>query len=58
MMKVWSILAIAYAYGIQVFKHSAFCFIGKREEAAAFWSGVKDAISFLRSEDYKSLPLV
>ena len=57
-MKVWSILAIAYAYGIQAFKHSFFYFIGKKEEATAFYNGVRDAVFFLKSEDYSSLPRV
>ena len=57
-MKVWSILAIAYAYGIQSFKHSVFYLIGKKEEAEAFYGGVGDAISFLKSAEYKKLPLI
>lgn len=57
-MKVWSTLAIAYAYGIQVFKYSVFYLIGKKEEAKAFYNGVRAAMSFLRSKDYISLPRV
>jgi GT2 family glycosyltransferase len=57
-MKVWSILAIAYAYGIQSFKHSVFYIVGKKDEAKVFWDGVKDAMSFLKSKDYRFLPRV
>ena len=57
-LKCWCIMAIVYAYGIQVLKH-AFCYlIGRREEARAFYGGVKNAISFLRSEAYKALPKI
>lgn len=57
-LKCWSILAILYAYGIQVLKHLFGYMIVRKEEAIAFYGGVRNAMLFLKSSDYKALPKI
>lgn len=50
--KIWSVVAIYYAYGIQVLKYSVSAIIGNKENFKAFISGIKDAFSYLCSVNY------
>lgn len=50
--------AISYAYCIQFIKHSLLYLFGRKAGANAFWGGVMDALKFLRSDEYKKLPLI
>lgn len=56
--KLWALVAIGYSYGLQTIKHSVLFVIGKKDSAMAFLAGVRDAICYLRSEEYKNLPLI
>lgn len=57
-LKIWSIMAILYAYGVQFFKHSVFYFLGKKSEAKSFWSGCLSGLDYIKSEEYKRLPRI
>lgn len=57
-LKIWSIMAILYAYGVQFFKHSVFYFLGKKSEAKSFWSGCLSGLDYIKSEEYKKLPRI
>lgn len=57
-LKIWSVIAILYAYGVQFFKHSVFYFLGKKSEAKSFWSGCLSGLDFIKSEEYKRLPRI
>lgn len=57
-LKIWSIMAILYAYGVQFFKHSVFYFLGKKSEAKSFWSGFLSGLDYIKSEEYKRLPRI
>lgn len=57
-LKIWSIMAILYAYGVQFFKHSLFYFLGKKSEAKSFWSGCLSGLDYIKSEEYKRLPRI
>lgn len=56
--RIWAILAISYAYGIQATKYSIMFLLGKRPVAKAFFDGIRDALGYLKSEQYHKLPLV
>ena len=53
--KMWSTLAITYSYGVQALKYSLLYVLGKKAIANAFFSGIKDAFAFLKSNEYKAL---
>ena len=57
-LKIWSIMAILYSYGVQFFKHSVFYFLGKKSEAKSFWSGCLSGLDYIKSEEYKKLPRI
>lgn len=56
--KMFSVFAICYAYGIQTFKYSLNAIIGNKEPFKAFIGGIKDALSYLRSNDYNKLSVI
>lgn len=56
--KTWAIAAISYAYCLQAIKHAISYLVGHKAGSRAFFCGVKDALNFLRSDEYKKLPLV
>lgn len=56
LLKMWSAVAIFYAYGMQGLKYGTkYILNDKREKAIAYKKGVLDGISFIRSEEYKKL---
>lgn len=57
-LKIWSIIAIIYAYSIQAIKYSILFIFGRGDGAKAFCGGVKEAISFIKSTQYKELPRI
>jgi glycosyltransferase involved in cell wall biosynthesis len=57
-LKIWSIMAILYAYGIQFLKHSMFYLLGKKSEAKSFWTGCLSGLDYIKSEEYKLLPRI
>lgn len=57
-LKIWSIMAILYAYGVQFFKHSVSYFLGKKSEAKSFWRGCLSGLDYIKSEEYKKLPRI
>ncbi len=56
--KVWAVLAIGYAYGIQAVKYGLRFFLGDKRMAAAYKKGVIAGFSFIRSIEYRSLPTI
>ena len=54
-LRVWSVASIGYVYAIQVLKYLIKGLLGKKEEVNAFFGGIKDGISLLKSSEYKSL---
>ena len=57
-LRIWTIVVLAYAYGLQLFKYSIGYLCGNHEEAKAFLKGVKDAMFFLKSIEYKNIPKI
>lgn len=57
-LNLWDIIVLIYVYGLQTLKYSIGYICGKREEAKAYYGGVKDAMSFVRSAEYKALPRI
>lgn len=53
-----SVLALYYVLVIQLIKCSMYFLIGKSKKAKAFFDGIKDAKCYLKSEEYKALPLI
>ena len=53
-----SVLALGYALTIQFIKCIVYFLIGKRKTAKAFFEGINDAKCYLKSDEYKSLPLI
>lgn len=58
MLQVWSVISIGYAYIIQTLKYSFKAILGKKDEANAFFCGIKDALKFLKSQEYRQLPRI
>lgn len=56
--RVAAILAIIYAVGIQFCKYSILSIFGKTAVNSSFTNGIKDGITFLRSDNYKKLPII
>lgn len=54
--RVLAVAAIMYALGIQAAKYSLFRMMGNKGFADSFFTGLRDGIKFLNSEDYKSIP--
>lgn len=53
-----SVLALSYALVIQFIKCLVYFLIGKGKTAKAFFDGINDAKRYLKSSEYKSLPLI
>ena len=53
-----SVLALGYALTIQFIKCIVYFLIGKSKTAKAFFDGINDAKCYLKSDEYKSLPLI
>ena len=58
LLKLWDIAVIFYVYFMQAVKHGFFYIIGKRAEANAFYGGFMSGLKFIKSEEYKRLPLI
>ena len=56
--RLLSVLALSYVLTIQFIKYIVLSLIGKGKTAKAFFDGIKDANSYLKSDEYKSLPLI
>lgn len=56
--KVIGLLSILYVYGIQSLKYTLNAIIGNKKAFKAFVGGIKDALSYLRSVDYKKLNVI
>ena len=57
-LRAWSLLCISYVYGIQSIKSLVKILTGKAVEAKAFWKGWLSGISYIKSNEYKSLPRI
>lgn len=57
-LKVWDVIVIMYTFGLQAMKYSIGYICGKREEARAYFGGVKEAMAFVKSPEYKALPRI
>lgn len=58
LQKVWDIVAILYAYGIQAVKYGIKYLLGSKRMPIAFKDGVTDGWAFIRSDTYKTLPKI
>ena len=58
LQKVWAIVAILYAYGLQTVKYGIKYMIGSKCMPIAFKNGVADGLDFIRSDAYKKLPKI
>ena len=56
LLRVCDVISIGYAYGIQTLKYLLKIMLGKKDEVNAFFGGIKDALKFLRSQEYRQLP--
>lgn len=56
LLKFWGIMALGYAYGIQLIKFSVKFLLGEKRMLAAYINGVKAGLLYIRSEEYKKLP--
>ena len=57
-LRAWSILCILYSYLLQALKSIAYIICGRRGESMAFWNGLRAGLTFIRTEEYKSLPRI
>lgn len=57
-LKIWSVIAIFYAYSIQGMKYGVRYLFGDKDMSVAYKNGVADGFSFLKSEEYKKLPKI
>ena len=51
-------ISIGYAYVVQTFKYALKSTLSKKDEANAFFGGIKDALKFLKSQEYRQLPRI
>lgn len=58
LLRLWDVISIGYAYVVQTFKYALKSMLGKKDEANAFFGGIKDALKFLRSQEYRQLPRI
>lgn len=58
LLRVWDVIAVGYAYAIQAIKYSIKYLMGKKDDARAFFGGIKDAVAFLKSQEYRELPRI
>lgn len=57
-LKLWAVIAIAYAYGLQGLKYLMLYLVGNKQFALAYQKGISDAVRYLKSDEYKQLELV
>lgn len=53
-----ALVSIGYSFGLQAVKHSSLYVLRKKDGARAFFGGIRDAVVFLRSDEYKNIPLI
>lgn len=58
LLKLWSVMAIMYAYGIQSIKYGLKFILGNKRMPIAFKKGVVAGISFILSSEYRRLPKI
>lgn len=58
LLRVWDVVSVGYAYVIQTLKYLLKIMLGKKDEANAFLGGIKDALIFLKSQEYRQLPRI
>lgn len=58
LVKAWSIVALAYTYGVQAIKYGMMFLLGKKDKARAFKDGLSSGLSFIRTPEYQLLPKV
>lgn len=58
LLRLWDVISIGYAYVVQTFKYALKSMLGKKDEANAFFGGIKDALKFLKSQEYRQLPRI
>ena len=58
LLRLWDVISIGYAYVIQTLKYLLKTMFGKKDEANAFFDGIKDALKFLKSQEYRQLPRI
>lgn len=58
LLRVWDVVSVGYAYVIQTFKYALKSMLGKKDETNAFFGGIKDALKFLMSQEYRQLPRI
>jgi hypothetical protein len=50
--KMWAVVCLLYSYGVQMIKYALHYLFGKKNIAKAFFSGISDAILFIKKQDY------
>ena len=50
--KMWAVACLLYSYGVQMTKYALHYLFGKKNIAKAFFSGISDAILFIKKQDY------
>lgn len=58
LLKLWDIIAIVYAYGIQAVKYGFKYLLGDKRMSIAYKNGVMAGVSFIRSYEYTKLPKI
>ena len=58
LLRLWDVISIGYAYVVQTFKYALKSMLSKKDEANAFFGGIKDALKFLKSQEYRQLPRI
>ncbi len=58
LLKLWTMMALGYAYGIQTVKYVLQCLLGNKDSFNAFRQGVRDGVDYLNSEQYNKLNVV
>lgn len=55
LLKLWSVIALFYAYSIQGIKYGAKYVLGDKRMPSAYKNGLADGLSYIRSQAYKNL---
>lgn len=58
LMKLWSVIALSYAYAIQGVKYTVKYIFGDKTMSAAYKNGITNGFAFIKSEEYKNLPKI
>ena len=58
LLRLWSVIALLYTYGIQGIKYGIRYILGDKDMPTAYKNGLADGLSFLKSTEYKVLPLI